>query len=58
MAYPIAFCIKADITDIPKPLPETTKISTNSRFLLKYWPTIKDEESLVIPTPTPGTIIG
>ena len=45
--------MKADIKEIPKPLPDTTIISTNSLLLLKYCPTIKVLESLVIPTPIP-----
>jgi hypothetical protein len=47
--------MKADITAIPRPLPETMKISTNSRRLLKYCATISVEQSRVIPTPIPET---
>lgn len=54
--YLIAPFINADITAIPNPLPLTIKISTNSRRLLKYWATIKVEQSRVIPTPTPTTV--
>lgn len=37
----------------PHPLPDTTKISTSSRFFLKYCATIMDEQSRVMLTPTP-----
>lgn len=43
--------MNADIEDMPNPLPETMKISTNSLRRLKYWPTINILQSLVIPTP-------
>ncbi len=45
--------IEMDMRIIPKPDPDTTKISTISRFRLKYCPTIKEEASRVKPTPTP-----
>lgn len=48
--------INADITAIPKPLPLTINISTNSLRRLKYWATINVEQSRVIPTPTPTTV--
>lgn len=51
--YVIAPFIKADMIAIPKPLPETIKISTSSLFLLKYWATISVLQSRVIPTPIP-----
>lgn len=51
--YLIAPCIQADIIEIPRPLPDTINISTNSLLLLKYWATIKVEQSLVKLTPTP-----
>jgi len=51
--YVIAPFMKADIIAMPKPLPETIKISTNSLFLLKYWATISVLQSRVIPTPIP-----
>ena len=42
--------------DIPRPLPDTINISTNSRLLLKYCATISVEQSLVKLTPTPVKI--
>ena len=42
-----------DINVIPRPEAATTNISTNSRFLLKYWATIRVEVSRVSPTPRP-----
>ena len=42
-----------DMTEIPRPEPDTRNISTNSLLLLKYWPTISVAVSLVMPTPTP-----
>lgn len=45
--------MNADMTAMPSPLPDTMKISTNSRLLLKYCATINVEQSLVRPTPTP-----
>lgn len=44
------FLINADIKAIPAPLPDTIKISTNSRLRLKYCATINVEQSRVIPT--------
>lgn len=52
----MALLINVDITTMPNPLPDTIKISTNSRFRLKYCATIKVEQSRVIPTPTPTTV--
>ena len=52
-SYPIDSVIKIDIIEIPSPLPDTRKISTSSRFRLKYWPTISAAGSLAIPTPNP-----
>lgn len=43
------FLINADIKAIPAPLPDTIKISTNSRLRLKYCATINVEQSRVIP---------
>ena len=37
----------------PNPVAEVSTISMSSRFLLKYWPTIKVAGSLVIATPIP-----
>jgi hypothetical protein len=51
----MALFIKLDIIAKPNPLPETTNISTNSRFRLKYCATISVEQSRVMPTPTPTT---
>ena len=51
--YPIAPFRKRDETAKPTPLAERIMISTNSRFLLKYWATINVDVSLVMPTPTP-----
>ena len=48
--------MNADMTAIPRPLPDTIKISTNSRRLLKYWATISVEQSRVMPTPIPVTV--
>ena len=42
------------MTEMPRPEAETMKISTISRLLLKYWPTIREAVSRVIPAPTPG----
>ena len=46
--------MKRDDNAKPTPLAERIKISTNSRFLLKYWATINVDVSLVMPTPTPA----
>lgn len=51
--YLMAPSIKVDITAMPIPLPDTMKISTNSRLRLKYCATINVEQSLVMPTPIP-----
>ena len=51
--YLMAVLMKTDMVAIPRPEPETRKISTNSLFLLKYWPTIKVAGSRVMATPTP-----
>jgi hypothetical protein len=51
----MALLMKLDIIAKPNPLPDTTKISTNSRLRLKYWATISVEQSRVMPTPTPTT---
>ena len=51
--YPIAPLRNRDDTAKPTPLAERIMISTNSRFLLKYWATINVDVSLVMPTPTP-----
>lgn len=56
LTYVIAPFIKADMTAIPNPLPDTMKISTNSLFLLKYCATISVLQSRVIPTPIPARI--
>lgn len=53
-AYLIAVLMKTDIVAMPSPLPDTKKISTNSLFLLKYWPTIRVAGSRVMATPTPN----
>ena len=45
--------MKTDMVAMPKPLADTSIISTSSLFLLKYCPIIKVAGSLVIPTPTP-----
>ena len=47
--------MKADMTEMPTPLPPTTSTSTASRRRLKYCPTINEDESLVSPTPIPVT---
>lgn len=47
-----------DMMAMPRPLPDTMKISTNSLRRLKYWATINVEQSRVIPTPTPITAAG
>lgn len=52
----IAFWTNNDMITMPKPLPDTAKTSTNSRFFLKYCAIIAIEQSLVIPTPRPTTI--
>lgn len=52
----MALLMNADITTMPNPLPDTIKISTNSRFRLKYCATINVEQSRLIPTPTPTTV--
>ena len=46
--------MKRDDNAKPTPLAERINISTNSRFLLKYWATINVDVSLVMPTPTPA----
>lgn len=51
--YPIAPFRKTDDNAKPTPLADRINISTNSRFLLKYWATINVDVSLVMPTPTP-----
>ena len=43
------FLINVDIKAIPAPLPDTIKISTNSRLRLKYCAHINVEQSRVIP---------
>lgn len=43
------FLINVDIKAIPAPLPDTIKISTNSRLRLKYCAHISVEQSRVIP---------
>lgn len=53
ITYLIAILIKTDIVAIPRPLPETRIISTNSRLRLKYWPIINVAGSLVMATPIP-----
>lgn len=51
--------MQADMTAMPSPLPATMKISTSSRRRLKYWATIRVEQSRVKPTPTPKkTVVG
>lgn len=55
-AYPIVLLMMTDIVAIPRPLPDTMKISTNSRRRLKYWATIRVEQSRVMPTPMPTTV--
>lgn len=45
-----------DMMAMPRPLPDTTNISTNSLFRLKYWLTMSVEQSRVIPTPIPITM--
>ena len=52
--YLIAVLMKTDMVAMPSPDPETRNISTNSLFLLKYWPTIRVAGSRVIATPTPN----
>ena len=52
--YPIAPFRKTDDNAKPTPLADRINISTNSRFLLKYWATINVDVSLVMPTPTPA----
>lgn len=54
LRYLIIPFMKADITAIPRPLPDTIKISTSSLRLLKYCATINVLQSLVMPTPIPG----
>ena len=54
--YLVAVQMKEDIAVMPRPEAATTKISTNSRFLLKYCATIKVDVSLVRPTPIPKEI--
>lgn len=49
--------MKADMTAIPKPLPETMKISTSSLLRLKYCATINVLQSLVILTPIPVDVL-
>lgn len=44
-----------DMNIIPRPLPATVTISTNSRFFLKYCPIMISEQSRVIPIPRPRT---
>ncbi|KAF2350304.1 hypothetical protein FHG87_018936 [Trinorchestia longiramus] len=46
---------KTEKSVMPTPLPVCTIISTNSRRLLKYCPSMSDAASLVSPTPTPST---
>ena len=53
LTYLIAILIKTDIVAIPRPLPETRIISTNSLLRLKYWPIINVAGSRVIATPIP-----
>ena len=53
LTYLIAILIKTDIVAIPRPLPETRMISTNSLLRLKYWPIINVAGSRVIATPIP-----
>jgi hypothetical protein len=43
------FLINVDIKAIPIPLPDTIKISTNSRFRLKYCAHMSVEQSRDIP---------
>jgi hypothetical protein len=43
--------INGDINATPIPIELWTNISTKLRFLLKYCPTIKFEDSLAIPIP-------
>ena len=54
----ISLTISLNVNDMaarPKPEAETSKISTCSLLLLKYWPSIKVAVSLTIPTPMPTT---
>ena len=50
----MAVLMKTDIAAMPKPDPETKRISTSSLFRLKYWPTMSVAGSRVIATPTPN----
>ena len=52
--YLIALWMKRYIQESPIPLALTSNISTNSRRLLKYWPTIMVELSSIMHTPTPA----
>ena len=51
--YLVALYRKVDIMEMPKPEAATKNISTVSRFLLKYWATIRVDVSRVSPTPRP-----
>lgn len=51
--YEIVKWKEDDIKAIPTPDPETTIISTISRFRLKYCPTMRVDASRLRPTPTP-----
>ena len=53
ITYLIAILINTDIVAIPRPLPETRIISTNSLFRLKYCPIIRVAGSRVMATPIP-----
>ena len=53
ITHPTDININADIAANPNPWLETKAISTKSRFLLKYWPTIRVAGFLVIATPKP-----
>ena len=51
--YPTENKMKAVTEASPRPVADVSTISMISRFLLKYWPTIKVAGSLVIATPMP-----
>ena len=51
--YPTESKMNAATEASPSPVAEVSTISMISRFLLKYWPTIKVAGSLVIATPMP-----
>ena len=55
ITHPTDINMNADIAANPSPWLETKAISTKSRFLLKYWPTIRVAGFLVIATPKPWT---